>query len=173
MTTQSDITDLLAGLQAALKEAFERGYRQGASDMRANILRAASGEFERVGRSVRDSLAQADGVTPENLPSENAASAVGGPPRGWPPDRVARGTVRRVLGQIMSRETGMIIAEITEKARSIDPNISATSIPNELRRNLGTLYRQEGSVWFLSDTSGKETTGIAINETPVVVSHHN
>lgn len=52
--------------------------------------------------------------------------------------------------------------------------IAPTSIPNELHRNIGTFYRQEGKLCFLiGEASQTETAGAAINDLPAARVHNN
>jgi len=152
----NDITDLNKRADALIREAFERGYRAGEAAMKAKILRAASD----------DTLVATAVAAP--IPAPLASSNTGPEPnRGAPPaGRVERGTVRRVLGVVMSADVGQTIPQITAEARKIDGRVSVTSIPNELRRNKDSLYRQDGDRWFLLGDAGKETAGPASNESP-------
>lgn len=153
--SQSDLTDIVVALDRAVKEAFERGYRKGANDMRQQILEAANAK-------------QPMKAAEKDIPApEQSKQTVEKLSRSWPPGRVARGTVRRVLSQVMSDTEGQTIPEITGRAQALDPNISPTSIPNELRRQLGALYRQEGNNWFLMQPRvEKNSAGLAVNDSP-------
>lgn len=152
----NDITDLTKRLDQVVREAFERGYKAGAAAVRAKIMRAASDELLGAGPAA------------EPIPtSSQSAHTVAEQSRGAPPaGRVERGTVRRVLRVVMSADVGQTIPQITAEAHKIDGRVSHTSIPNELRRNKGSLYRQDGDSWFLLGDAGKETAGPASNESP-------
>jgi hypothetical protein len=63
--------------------------------------------------------------------------------------RVASGTLRPLVELILSDQPGLRVAEIQEKARELDDTISLSSVGNELRRNEGTRYRQDGKHWSL------------------------
>ncbi len=153
----NDISDLLADFEAKLREAFERGYRLGAVETRDKIMRAA-GAMD----------APAEG-TQKEIPAPRSSLQDEEPKRVWPPGRVERGTVRRVLNEVMSETEGYRIAEIGERARMREPSVSPTSVPNELRRNEGTLYRKVGELWFKIGSETK-TAGAATNDHPAAIS---
>lgn len=157
MTTQHDIADILAQADRLVREAFERGYRAGAEATRRKILRAAI-----VDEVAHESPHETTAPVPISMTEVSGDGAI----RNSPPRRVERGTVRRVLREAMRSTRGVTIQDATVLARAIEPKISATSIPNEMKRNEGAVYRREGDLWFLIDDADKRTAGLAANDHP-------
>lgn len=84
--------------------------------------------------------------------------------------RVAHGTIRPVVRQILERHPGLTSAEVGRRAKAFNEAIAETSVANELRRNAvdredrgkGTdLYRRDGDLWFLAGDSLPEKEAAA------------
>jgi hypothetical protein len=163
MTAQNtDIADLLANVDRLVREAFERGYRAGAQATLEKIVRAANVEGSASVATAEAELPVPTAVTVSPSGDYKSGSAL--------PSRLERGTVRRVLKQVMSPTTGVTTKQAEIMAKEIQPDMSATSIPNELRRNEGSLYRRDGNLWFLMGDAETRTAGFASNEHPA--DHH-
>ncbi|GAB5427369.1 MAG: hypothetical protein Devi2KO_08280 [Devosia indica] len=62
--------------------------------------------------------------------------------------RAPRGSVRRaVLSVLLPNPEGLAASDIVARAQEIDPSISAGGIHNELNRQKGTIYVNEGGLW--------------------------
>lgn len=64
--------------------------------------------------------------------------------------RAPRGSVRRaVLSVLLPNPNGLSASEVVSRAQQVDPSISVGGIQNELNRQKGIIYRNEGGVWWV------------------------
>lgn len=137
---------LLDQMKALLQAAYDAGRKAGAEEMRAAILRAASGP--QVGSGVVREARVRDGVKAE----DGAAAEV---------IRAPRGALPSAVRQALALRPGQTELELAEAVRRIDPQISPRSIGGQLRRFRGTMYRQDGRRWFLIGEKPAETAEAA------------
>ncbi len=156
---QIDIGDLISesmsGIRDALREAYERGYRDGGAAMRDNILRAA-GAPEPIKDYGRD--------VPKALPSE--ADGKRRAPRG-----ILQETVISVLAM---KSDGVPLRDIEDAVLSIAPTVARRSVYGELRRKRGELYELRGDKWYLlrapKFAAQEEAAGLASKDDPPLIS---
>lgn len=132
-------------VREAIAEAFKDGFAAGRAQAIQSIMSAVS----------------------KDLPGTNVpigSSSVVAPPAGKS-ERAPRGSVRPVvLGMLLAKEpegekTGVLGIEATRLTAGA---ISSLSVANELRRQKGTLYRQNGhGYWFLTDEGRRQAIAAA------------
>jgi hypothetical protein len=145
----SDLSDLLKAaadtFEAQLRDAYERGRR----DERERILQLAS--------------------TPHHGSAAPAASSP------QPKGRVAHGTIRPLVQQVLRANPGLTKQEIAEEVVKLNPDVSPSSVANELQRNVTgnrrgqRLYRLRAGRWHMvgdEPLSDADTAGIAENDRP-------
>lgn len=128
----------LASVRQAIEEAYKAGYR----DAVAVMVKAAHAQQEANDGPPSDG---GDLITPTPI----APSYVG---MTTPSMRARRGLVRKVLGKFLDARPGLTIADYEKLVTDVEPEISAKSVGNELRRGEGTLYKRDvprGNRWFL------------------------
>ncbi len=141
----SDLSDLNSKLRGLLEEAFERGRREGAQEMRDHILRAAT--------------------APVDVPSVRQAPRVSAPTQAA---RAQRGILPGLVGQLLSESPGLSGSEVERRVAAMNQGVAGRSASNELRRGLRLgIYRQDvHKHWFLAGSTGEETAGAATNDHP-------
>jgi len=131
MPPTSDVDDIIRSLTEKVREAYARGYRDGAAATRDRILRAAADEG-----SVRS--AEPERVK-EQLSEDGMSTSA----------RVERGAVRVAVQSVLARKPGLSINDISKRVTALDPRItSGNSVYNELSRNENKLYRRSAGLWF-------------------------
>jgi hypothetical protein len=132
------VDQITTDIRALLKAEYERGFRDGQVAMRKHILNLAS--------------------TGEQVIVSSVGHAVGvSEARG----RAPRGAVGRALEQVLTESPGLTITEIEARAVALDPEISAKSVGNDLRRLEGKRYRRDrpkGYRWYLIGAAGQDET---------------
>ncbi|MGN6817995.1 MAG: hypothetical protein ACTHJR_04930 [Sphingomonas sp.] len=136
-----DLTPIIAAIRAALKDAYVAGGKAKATE----VLLALGGTIP------AGEIEQRADATITKIRS--------------PSGKAPRGTVPRVLDQMLTDRPGLTILEYEALAPEYDDRISIRSVGNELRRFEGTKYERDrpgGYQWFLkgqkdkgSDTPGK------------------
>lgn len=121
-----EITDNVITL---LTRAYERGYADGAENMRSTIMRAAG---------VMDSQPP---LAPVAISVKHTTETQ---------KRAPKGLLTQVVTQVLRETPGLTLTEIEARAVSRDDRISSRSIGNELRRLEGSHYRREDKRWFIS-----------------------
>jgi len=137
-------TLVLGAVRPFVENAFRQGLRAGVSIARDSAARS----FDAAEKNAERILAQANPSqhTPAVVPRRQAKRR-----GGTSSTRVAHGTIRPIVEAVLSSESrGLRIVEIQQQAAILDKNIAPASISNELRRNLGTRYRQVDGLWFLN-----------------------
>lgn len=136
----ADTADLRDEVAKLLDEAWARGYRAGAEAARESILKAAALPMPLNGGGA--SHAPQDRAPPRHATKRKSR-------------RASPGRVRVFLQDQLTASPGLIMAELQRLAKGVE-GLSALSIPNELRRNEGELYRRDGARWFLAQTKSAE-----------------
>jgi hypothetical protein len=139
MSTTSQFPAILAAAVAAREAELRQAYACGRLDERehiARLLRSASSEAAAVLPLSPSAAAQSD----------PHATAVG---------RVAPGTIRPLVQQVLRAEPGLTKSEIARRVAALGHGIASSSISNELqrnedvKRNKNRLYRQWRGKWSL------------------------
>jgi len=102
----------------ALRKAYETGFIAGEAAMKAKF---------------RELVADPQ-PTQRDLPMPSKKDAAG---------RVIRGSVGKVIAQVLRSETALKASEVEQKAVAIDPAVAAKSVGNELRRFKDLKYRRD------------------------------
>jgi hypothetical protein len=138
-------------MRPMLQRAFVRGMGIGVS-----LSATASGQGI---ETLKSGLIEDFGITTPapamtartaNRPRVARASKSGKP-------RAAPCAVGQAIELVLADQPGLRIVEIQAVAVGLDPTISRSSIVNELRRKLGTRYRQEGVRWYRIGDAEKES----------------
>jgi hypothetical protein len=148
----TDMRAILDEIYAQMREALERAYQAGIgaghdigfSDgqkaMRDAIIAAASAPLSGSGDSSADVAAKATAAAIRAAGLASSKSV-----------RAPRGAVRPIVQRVLEENPGLGAAAISARIRQIDSQISPHSVSNELHRNRGLRYWQNGSgQWFLS-----------------------
>jgi hypothetical protein len=138
MADATNLNDILSRLKGLVEDAFQRGYKQGAADMRESIMRAAS-----VGPESVSQPAPARTVSAAHKPTVDMRYS----------DRAPRGLVGKLIDKVLVEHPGLPIFRIEKRVIAMDERVAVKSIGNELRRLKGKKYRQDGRIWFLIDQS--------------------
>lgn len=143
MADGKNISDLHGQVRKAVEEAYERGLRDGASQMRNNIIAAAQwnpGPAQQVSGKQSKNGTDADKKRP----------------------KAPRGAVQEALGKILANGVGLTLPELEESVAKANDLISPKSVYNHLKEKEGQVYRKDGGKWFLLDTkSPASTEGVA------------
>lgn len=131
-----------------LRKAEERGFERGVRAERERIVKQLA--------------------FPESTQEPTAPSTPVRPER-----RVAHGTIRPLVRQVLETEDGLTKIEIGRRVVALDSRISETSVTNELQRNDARkkkgrrLYYRRGTLWYLADSASlNEAAGVAANDRP-------
>ena len=147
MTDSKKFPELHALIELIERDAYQRGWRDAANHIVAtatDAVKAAEPKAE---------------STPEPEPDDGSIALT---------PRATRGTVPRVVRIVLNQvgEDGVTAHEAYERARSMEPNIAASSIRAMLRRFVEQGVAQKtGRRWFLTphppnvDITKKETAG--------------
>jgi hypothetical protein len=151
-----------AAVQEAFRPLLEQAFRNG---YRAGVEFARKATAAPLDEALRELVAAAPPAPHIPLVSASGSKAPGPrrPRRVRPRQsgRAAPGSVRPAVELALEQNPGARIIDIQRLATSLDPTISATSVTNELRRNSGTRYRQEGVRWFFIGGSTEKGKGEA------------
>ena len=128
-----------------LRKAYDDGFAAGQQDMKSAILKAAK-------------IVGNDTIVPHEGGEDGITVKV-------QQKRAPYGLVGKVVEAVLSKEAGLTISEIEERALEYDNRIVPKSIPNELHRKKGDKYRHEGNLWYLMKTNSTEAS--AGNDTSV------
>lgn len=144
-----ELDDVLNVVTKAIKEAYERGRRDGVAATLDHIIRTA----ETITKSPPDVR-----VTQKTLRS--AA------------DRVPRGTVGTLVQKVLTESPGLTISEVQVRVIAQDYRVAPKSVGNEMRRFLNKRYRRRKRKWFLiSHEAEKETAGAPSHAAPAVTTN--
>ena len=156
MAGTSDITDLIPDIQAKLQEAYDRGRLDGRLEERERIEKLLRSDDAAIGLRV---------VTMPRVAGSPAAPGLRGPG-----NRVAAGTIRPLVREVLTRTPGLPKAEIARRVAEMKPEVAPSSIANELQRNAGAegqrLYRRRRDRWYLQEQAElpSEMEGPAVAE---------
>ncbi len=131
--------ELNSQLLAALQDKYDAGWRDGAANMRAAILRAAQMPM--------------DGGS---IPSSDAGDA---DVSGGEVKRAPHGAVRRAIIRALNDRPGQIEQQLGAHVERLDPAVSGKSVGAELRRMKNRLYYMDKGRWFLMAYGEKEAPG--------------
>jgi hypothetical protein len=147
----SDLSDLLKAaadtFEAQLRDAYQRGRR----DERERILQLAS------------------------IPHHGPVAPTAAVPQ--PKGRVAHGTIRPLVKQVLDGDPGLTKQEVAEAVVKLNPDVSPSSVANELQRNVignrrgQRQYQLRSGRWYLAEKRERlladmDTAGTAENDHP-------
>lgn len=144
-----DTTDLAEMIQERVREAYERGFKEGSEAMRNSILQAASSApITGVGGSKPIKAVAGIG---------NAMAYYAGGAEAPVVARAPRGLIPSAIKDVLTESPGMPIADIEKLVLERHPEISPKAIGNELRRGEGDRYVREGKYsWLLKSEKAEK-----------------
>lgn len=157
MTDERTFQAILDEAQATFSKLIQEAVEHGRRLERQEMLSLVTTRLTSSASSVMDVFAKGSVVT--NVAVRRAA----------PAQRVAAGTVRPLVQQVLKAEGGLTKAEVTRRVVGLNADIAAPSITNELlrnenvRRNRNHLYRRtKRGLWYLLNDGLPETEGSAV-----------
>ncbi|HWV13206.1 MAG TPA: hypothetical protein VN110_07900 [Sphingobium sp.] len=117
--------DIIEQMRKAVEDAYQRGLRDGRSEVRTKVLAALGGPVEAV---------------PEEAPTERFIAA--------PRRRAPRGLTEAVLSRVLDDTIALPLEEVQRRAVSLDRRVSEKTIYNELNRR-EQFFRDHNGRWRL------------------------